>query len=438
MLGKLRVLLAISPLLLSFYFHNSADANPIKTRKMQREAKSAYFSGKYRQALFIWSNILQQSDINLATQAVVYNNQAALYRQIGQPGKAISTWQKAIAIYRQSPPKRSPYLLAAVLVDKAQAHNDLGQTDFSILLLQEAISIARQKKLTEIQAVGHQALGNAHTIVGENDLAIANYSKSLATAKKLNDNKLIVVALNNLSNSYARKYRLLVGQAQSVQELNQVEAEDLFKQGSLMANKAWLNATEAVKESDKSQSIFSAEAILQLVELSKVYSSKGIVEPISTEEYLSRASNILSNLPDRERKAIALIKLASLEKHPVATLNQALKVADNIGYLPAQSMALGRLGAYYEQQRDYDKALELTHKARLAASPIRATDLQYRWNWQAGRVHHASGRKEDAVFAYQQAIASLQLIRSDLATANNELQIDFKLEVEPELVAGFQ
>ena len=33
--------------------------------------------------------------------------------------------------------------------------------------------------------------------------------------------------------------------------------------------------------------------------------------------------------------------------------------------------------------------------------------------------------------AYQQAIASLQLIRGDLATANEELQIDFQLEVEP-------
>ena len=439
MLGKLRVIPAILPLLLSFYFHNSVDANLITTRKMEREAKKAYSNGKYQQALFIWSNLLQQPDVDSASKADIYSNQAALYRQIGQSGKAISTWQKAIAIYRQSQDKRSQYLLAAVLVDKAQAHNDLGQTDFSIPLLREASTIARSRNLIEIEplgrfvveAVAHQALGNAHTIVGEYDLAIINYSKSLATARKIDDRKLVVVALNNLSNSYNRKYHLLVSQAQSAQEFGKVEVEDLFEQGLLMARKAWFNATEAVKESDKSQSIFSAEVILQLVELSKAYSPQGIVEPISTEKYLIRASSILLNLPNQERKAIALIKLANLEEYPVTTLNHALKVAKNIGYLPVQSMALGHLGAYYEQQRDYDKAIELTQQAQQTASQIRAGNLQYHWDWQAGRIYRALGRDEDAVFAYQQAIASLQLIRSDLATANNELQADFRLEIEP-------
>ncbi|MEY2829580.1 MAG: hypothetical protein RIQ33_1438, partial [Bacteroidota bacterium] len=60
-----------------------------------------------------------------------------------------------------------------------------------------------------------------------------------------------------------------------------------------------------------------------------------------------------------------------------------------------------------------------------------AADLLYRWDWQAGRIHRALGQKADAILAYQQAIASLQLVRSDLATANQELQIDFQLEVEP-------
>ena len=439
MLGKLRVFSAILPLLLSFYFHNYADANSITIRKMEHEAKEAYSNRKYQQALSIWSNLLQQPEVDSVNKAGIYSDRAALYRQIGQSGKAISTWQKAIAIYRQSQDKRSQYLLAAVLVDKAQAHNVLGQTDFSIPLLQEAISIAKQENIIEIEpdgsrvveAVAHQALGNAHTIVGEYDLAITNYSKSLATAREIDDSKLVVVALSNLSNSYDRKYRLLRSQARSAQELGKIEAEDLSEQGLLMARKAWFNATEAVKESEHSQSIFSAEAILQLVELSKVYSPKGIVEPISTEEYLSRASSILYSLPNRERKAIALIELASLESYPVSTLNYALKVANNIGYLPVQSMALGQLGTYYEQQQDYDKAIELTHQAQQTASQVRAADLQYRWDWQAGRIHRALGRDEDAVFAYQQAIASLQLIRSDLATANNELQIDFQLEVEP-------
>ena len=428
--GKPKVIPTILPLLLSF-FSVSVDANPVGMGKMELEATKAYRTGEYQQAISIWSDILRQPDLETAKKAEIYSNQAALYRQIGQPGTAISTWQKAIAIYRQSQDKQSRRLLAAVLVDKAQAHNALGQTDFSVPLSREAIEIASRDNLTEIEAVGHQALGNALTIVGKYEEAIFNYSKSLAAATKLNNRQLVVVALNNLSNSYNRKYQQLASQAESAEELGKIEAEDLSQQASSIAKKAWHNAKQAVKESKSSQNLFSVEAILQLVELSKTYSAKKIIEPVSVEDYLKRANEILSGLPDRERKARALLELANLQKNPVTTLNSALKVAESIGHLPTQSMALGYLGADYEQKQDYDKAIELTYRAQQIAGQVRAADLLYRWDWQAGRIHRAKGRDKDAVRAYQQAIASLQLIRSDLVTANEELQIDFQLEVEP-------
>lgn len=287
-----------------------------------------------------------------------------------------------------------------------------------------------QNNLAEIEAVGHQAIGNVRFITGEYESAISNYSKSLAAAKKLNDRKLIVVALNNLSNSYDRKYQQLISQAESAEELGQTEA-NLLEQSSSMAVKARNYAIDAVKESRFSQSLFSVEAILQLVKLAKVYSEKGIVEPTLVDDHLRRANEILSNLPSSQRKARALIDMARLEEDSVSTLNYALEVAESIGDLPTQSMALGYLGAYYERIRDYDKALQLTHRAQQVAGQIRAADLLYRWDWQAGRIYRALGRDKDAVRAYQQAIASLQLIRSDLATKSEELQIDFQLEVEP-------
>jgi CHAT domain-containing protein len=431
MLGKLQVIRAILPFLLSFYFTASVDANPVVTSEMELKAKRAYQAGNYQKAVSLWSNILQQPDLKTATRANIYSNQAALYRQIGQPEKAILAWQKAIALYRQEKGERSQRLLAEVLVDQAQVHNALGQTDFSVPLLQEAIKIASQENLTEIEAIGYQASGNAHTIVREYDLAVLNYSKSLAAAKQIDDSKLVVVALNNLSNSYDRKYQQLVSQAESAQELGKLEAEDIFKQASFTANKAWHYAVEAVEESGSSQSLFSVEAIIQLVKLSKTYSKEKMAEPIFVEDYLRRANKILLSLPNSQRKTQALINLAELQENPVTTLDYALKVSESIQDKKTQSMALGYLGAYYEQKHDYDKAIALTHQAQQLAGQVRAADLQYRWDWQAGRIYRALGRDQDAMRAYQQAIASLQLIRSDLATAGDELQIDFQLEVEP-------
>ena len=76
-------------------------------------------------------------------------------------------------------------------------------------------------------------------------------------------------------------------------------------------------------------------------------------------------------------------------------------------------------------------ALQLTYQALQAAEQTNAANLLYRWHWQAGRIHRALSQNEDAVLAYQQAISSLQLIRSDLATSHQDLSIDFRLDVEP-------
>ena len=129
----LLILIACSPL-------NPAVANPIAISKLKLEAKNAYDAGKYQQALSLWTRLLQHQDLKADLKADIHSNLAALYRQIGKPGKAISSWQNAIAIYRQSKNPhdlKHQYLLAAVLIDRAQTHNSLRQPDFSLPLLEE-------------------------------------------------------------------------------------------------------------------------------------------------------------------------------------------------------------------------------------------------------------------------------------------------------------
>ncbi|WP_206818182.1 CHAT domain-containing protein, partial [Chroococcus sp. FPU101] len=99
--------------------------------------------------------------------------------------------------------------------------------------------------------------------------------------------------------------------------------------------------------------------------------------------------------------------------------------------LRTASFALGALGRVYEQKKQYDFALKFTHQAQLAAGQISAPDSLYRWQWQAGRIYRATGKREEAKVAYRQAIASLQSIRGDIAVANQNLQLDFRDEVEP-------
>jgi tetratricopeptide (TPR) repeat protein len=120
-----------------------------------------------------------------------------------------------------------------------------------------------------------------------------------------------------------------------------------------------------------------------------------------------------------------------LTLQPSTLLEQALAVARNIGNARAESFAIGSLGQLHEGSGEYGKAMELTRKAQFAAQQINAPDSLYRWQWQVGRTLKATGAREQAIAAYEQAIATLQSIRGDIVAANQELQFDFREQVEP-------
>ena len=141
-------------------------------------------------------------------------------------------------------------------------------------------------------------------------------------------------------------------------------------------------------------------------------------------QYQQQAISILDNLPASRSKAYALIQLAEYQTGDakVDSLEKATTISKGLGDLRTQSFALGALRRFYEQQRQLEPAMELTRQAQNAAEQVRATDSLYLWQWQAGRIHTANGAPEDAISAYKNAISSLQSIRSDIVTANTDLQ----------------
>jgi CHAT domain-containing protein len=112
-------------------------------------------------------------------------------------------------------------------------------------------------------------------------------------------------------------------------------------------------------------------------------------------------------------------------------LKKALSVARNINDRRAESFALGSLGQIYQSVGQTSAAMKLTQQAQLAAGQANAPDSAYRWQWQAGRLLKAAGKTKDAIASYEQAIATLQSIRSNLVAINTDLQFDFRDSVEP-------
>src|SRR5262249_55068734 len=94
---------------------------------------------------------------------------------------------------------------------------------------------------------------------------------------------------------------------------------------------------------------------------------------------------------------------------------KAAAVVETIGDKRALSYAWGYEGELYEAEKKYDEALTLTRKALVLAQELKSPDALYRWEWQSGRLLHAKHNDDAAIAAYYRAVATLQLIRHDVA-----------------------
>ncbi|HAA26533.1 MAG TPA: hypothetical protein DCE56_01185 [Cyanobacteria bacterium UBA8553] len=425
-----------------------------------------YKAGKFTEAIALWQQALPQ--ISAATdRAVVYSNLALAYRQIGQLDRAIAQWEQAIQIYRKNN-KATQKPLAGLLTDQAQAYSDLGQHRRAIILLQSAIEIATSNQDQLIQAAAQGALGNAHWALGEYEKALTAHQTSLKISRELNNYTYIATALNNLGNVYVSRGSRYEYQANSAAlEGNDKEAAQLTQS----ANQDKTEARKLFEESvQTAQKVANSEEVRGLMNLNwlifrnqetgfRERQSNGVRSNLeqrridkgqltNSDQNLivrnwNRVKELLSGAADSRDKAYALINLAeqvlkigqlnqqSSNLQPSSLLEESLVVARNIGDARAESFALGSLGQLQEATKDYGKAMELTRQAQFSAQQINAPDSLYRWQWQAARILKATGEKQKAIAAYEQAIASLQSIRGDIVAANKELQFDFREQVEP-------
>ena len=418
------------------------------SNQLVQQGINLYQAGKFTEAIPVWEQALSQP-LDSKDKAIVHTNLAQAYRQVGQVDRAIASLDTAIQIYESNGSDANRRLTAKLLAEQAQAYSDLGQHQQAITLLEKAQKIANlsQDPLTEAAASG--ALGNAYWALGDYQQAITAHQASLKIAREQKNTPYITSALNNLGNVYVARAERYLTQANAanlegddpessaLRQLGQEDvaaAEDAFKQsvqesgGGITQVKALLNFNSMLERFQSEPENGATPAKQDLVAKNR-----------------AQALGLLEVEPDSQEKAYALINIGdSLKRNTkspniqpadqsqiVGLLEKSLLTARNIGSRRAESFALGTLGQVYESAKEYDRAMELTRQAQLAAQQINAADSLYRWQWQAGRILKAQGEKQQAIATYTQAIATLQSIRGDIAASNKELQFNFRDSVEP-------
>lgn len=302
-----------------------------------------------------------------------------------------------------------------------------------------------------IYLIGLRCLGDVLRNMGKLDWSVAVLTKaeslgaSLADAAEL---ERVVLSLGNTQTQILRQFLQTYVQGESdlrqdsFDQILNASARASARYAQLMSGKnetaiqARVNALRLASEFEQWRLDY-ASAVPEFAERAQALIAA--VSPHSTSlpsdlERLSAIDRVYARL---NVSASWLSHHASgVDAVPVASLielsHRALIEAQALGNNRAQSYAYGVRAKILETvqpeslevRSDYEQALAL-------ARSVQSWDAAYRWQSALARIDETQGNSEQAIQGYKQALNYLDLIRSDLAPLDPDLQFSFLQQIEP-------
>ena len=434
-------------------------AQAVDAQQLVQTGLDHYQTGDFLAAIEPWQMAYQayKASQDVRPLAIVSENLARAYQQMGRTSEEIGYWDDAIATVQTLGDAQK---LGRLLTEQAQAHSRLGQHRRAIALLcgtapnagdcktGSALQLAQEQDdaLGEITALG--SLGEAYRSSGQTGVAITYLEQGYTISQEQDNQSLQASLLNSLGNTSTNIALVNYRRADEAAARNASDKD-------VLRAKAEASNRQAIDYFQKSYDL----AVAQQIPTTQLYALLNLIpaheraaNPVAAQQDYGLALTMLQQLPNSKTKAFAAIKLAdfldpldvrqsplSLSTTPPASINQArtlleeaLAIGEAINNPRITSFALGKLGSLDERSGNYAAALKKTQQARLAADQDRAAqDSLYLWEWQLGRIYKAQGNVRDASQAYGQAVALLEQIRNDILSANRDLQFDFRDTVEP-------
>ncbi|MEM9213543.1 MAG: CHAT domain-containing protein [Cyanobacteria bacterium P01_F01_bin.150] len=368
-----------------------------------------------RQSLDLLGQDFAETDLEShhRSLAQALNTQASLWFAIGRTQDALTTWEEAIATYTSISDETG---ILRARINKAQAMQELGHHRQAIEFLTNlSHDLELSQPQSSLQATVLRHLGNTLRLIGEQTKTQEVLTEALSFATRDNNVTEIPAILFSLGQT---------AQAQKQWEL----AFDYYEQTLS----------------------YDVDSFLKIqVQLAQIRVLLGMEQWNKSEQLWRQASRHLSSLPHQRSTVYAYIglsqqlteliphyrtlPLSSLEgwANCIQLLTDAIHIAQEIGDHRAETYALGYLGHVYEETQQWPLAQQLTHQALLVAQQYKEEDIEYRWQWQLGRILKADQDQEGAIAAYSEAVNHLGLLRGDLVATSSEEQFRFQEEVEP-------
>ena len=318
------------------------------------------------------------------------------------------------------------------LLQQAQQFESLGEPQKVIELSQQAIATLHSTQ-TEIEAVAWGQLGNGYLLAGEWEKAITAYQHSFSIAQARSYTHLQNTAANGLVTAYKREEEFYRRQAELITNNEQrQEAAQLAQQSHHNALNYSGQALVATSQDAELVGGFSKSVQTQTTTVSEIQAQLQAIElGTINRSYIEDIVDAIEILPPSTQKVFLLLDASRFYPDRETILETAITEAQGLQDRRTEAITWLFLGQHYEEAQQPMLALEAAQKSQWLAQQVFADSPFYEALWLEARLNQKLGFEARSRQNYREAVAALGRIRDNLLSANQEVQLDFKEEVEP-------
>ncbi len=327
--------------------------NPINTRiaqsnsdieKLNKEAISLYQSGKYREAIPKFEQLLTicRARRDRKNEGTTLQNLGLVYQSLGQYQKAINYYIQSLSINKEIGDHGGE---GTTFDNLGTSYNSLGQYQKAIEYYTQSLLISKEIGDRGGEGDALNNLGNVYQSIGQYQKAIEYFTQSLSIYKEAGNRSSEATTLNNLGLVYD-----FLGQYQ--------KAIKYFTQSLPISKEVGNRKVES--------------SILN--NLGLVYRSLGQYQ--KAIEYHTQSLSIIKEIGDREGEGIILNNLGNgygllgQYQKAIEYFTQSLSINKELGNRHSEGVSLGSLGFTYRSLGQYQKAIEYHTQSLLISKEI--------------------------------------------------------------------
>ncbi|MEA5490033.1 MULTISPECIES: CHAT domain-containing protein [Pseudanabaena] len=423
--------------------------------KLHQAGHNAFAEGRFAEAASQWQQAatLYRQQGDRLHEAVLLANLALTYRELGQWQEATSAITTSLELTKSLQPVTADVqrAIAQALDTQGSLAFAQGKSEVALQTWQEALILHQQlsdepARIRNVinQARAYQRLGlfiRSHQMIAIANASVMQQPDSLLKVELLHHigNILMVIDEPAKSLPYLQQSRQILA------KLGDSPAAHTLKSG-ILRDLGHLAQTRTEDEDALATTLnFYTEAITTaFYPLDRIYAQLSLADLLITTNQQTELDHLLiqmqpniemlplsrNGIENRIRYAEILGKHGQREAAALL-LAKAIAQAKTLGDNRTHIYALGTLGHLYEQNQQFPEAISLTREAIVMAQANNTDELTYQWHWQLARLLKATGKNEESLISYNQAVEVLKSIQSDLASASTNAQFSFQESVEP-------